>query len=154
LRFGAGAEKWSFIQICKQHRTHRRNPFQTLAVAGSQQDKIIAVTVAIVVMAGIYYFMASQREENEIAAGSALTQLLMTAPSPTVNPADALAKLAEKYPGTAAAQRAQLAAAASMFGASKYPEAVAAFQKFIDANPSGMLTATALLGLAPARKPE
>lgn len=118
----------------------------------ANKTKIIAVTGVIVVAVGIYYFVASQREENEIAAGSALTQLLMTPPSPNVSPADALAKLAERYPGTAAAQRAQLASAASLFGAAKYPEAAAAFQKFADANSGSQLVATALLGLGASQE--
>ena len=62
--------------------------------------------------------------------------------------ADAFAKVAAQYPGTAAGARAQLQAAAAQFSAGHYPEAQAQFQKFLDADVTGPLAATAQLGIA------
>jgi TolA-binding protein len=85
-----------------------------------------------------------------VDAGQALTQLLVTPPS-AANPAqgaDALAQLAVNFSGTAAAQRAQLQAAASYFSLGRYADAQAQFQKFVDAYSTGPLLASANLGLA------
>ncbi len=113
----------------------------------ANKTRLIGATVAIVIGVGIYNFIASQREQNEIAAGQALTQLLMTPPA-GVSPADALTQLATKYAGTAAAQRAQLQAAASQFGNARYADAQAAFEKFLAGTAAGPLATTAQLGLA------
>jgi predicted negative regulator of RcsB-dependent stress response len=102
----------------------------------ANKTRLIIGVVVVVAAYGAYSYSVSSKAQNETNAGEALTQLLMTPPA-GVNPADALAQLAAKYPGTAAAQRAQLQSAATLFGAGKFPEAQAAFQKYIDTNPSG-----------------
>jgi len=107
---------------------------------------LIGAGVGILVLVGIYYFMESQREANEQAAGTALTQLMMTPPT-GVNAADALAQLATKYAGTAAAQRAHLQAAATHFSQAKYSDAQATFEKFVNENASSPLVSTAQLGI-------
>jgi predicted negative regulator of RcsB-dependent stress response len=113
----------------------------------ANKKRLLIATVVLVVIFGFYSFSKSQREQNEINAGQALTQLLMTPPA-GANAADALAQLAAKFPGTAAAQRAQLQSAATLFSSGKYPEAQAAFKKFLDANSSsGPLAAIAEMGV-------
>ncbi len=114
----------------------------------ANRNRIIGVVAAIVVLAGIYYFINTQHEQNEINAGEAMTQLLLT-PSGSLNQsADELTALAAKYNGTEAAKRALLQGASSMFGAGRYADAQAQFQKFLDGAPSGPLAATAQLGVA------
>ena len=113
----------------------------------ANKTRLIGAVIALIVAFGIYNFIVSQKEQAEIAAGQALTQLLMTPPN-GVNPADALAQLAVKYPGTAAAQRAQLQSAATLFGATRYVDAQAAFEKFLTGTTVGPLAVTAQLGLA------
>jgi len=113
----------------------------------TNRNRLIGTGVAILAVFAIYNFMASQKAQKEVAAGQALTQLLMSPPSGT-NPAEALKKLATQYAGTQAAQRAQLQAAASLFSAGNYVEAQAAFQQSVDASVGGPLTGTALLGVA------
>ncbi|HSY20391.1 MAG TPA: tetratricopeptide repeat protein [Candidatus Acidoferrales bacterium] len=110
------------------------------------RNKLIGVAVAIFVAISVYYFMASQREENERAAGAALTQLMLNPPA-GMSVADALTQLATKYSGTVAAQRAQLQAAATQFGAGKYADAQAMFEKFVNDNNGSSLASTAQLGI-------
>ena len=112
----------------------------------ANKTKLIGAVVAIIVVFGVWNFMASQKEQNEIAAGQALTQLLMTPPS-GVSPSDALSQLAVKYSGTAAAQRAQLQSAATLFSGARYADAQAAFEKFLAGTSAGPLATTAQLGL-------
>jgi len=117
----------------------------------AKKNLLIGIAIALLVIWGIYFFVTTQQEQKELAAGQALTQLLTTPPASAAGAgqmADALARLAAQYPGTAAGQRAQLQAAAALFTTGRYAEAQAQFQKFIDANASGPLAATAQLGIA------
>ncbi len=116
----------------------------------ANKTKLIGGAVVIVALAGIYSFVSWQHEQKEISAGQAYTQLAF-APSANLNASQtsaAFAQLAEKYSGTAAAQRAQLQAAATLFEAGNYADAQTQFQKFLDANSTGTLAATAALGIA------
>ncbi|HTB85860.1 MAG TPA: tetratricopeptide repeat protein [Candidatus Sulfotelmatobacter sp.] len=114
----------------------------------ANKNRLIIAVVVVVGAYGVYCYSNSQKAQKEISAGEALTQLLMTPPA-GVNAADALSQLAARYPGTAAAQRAQLQSAATLFGGGHYPEAQAAFQKFLDSNSSGgPLAAIAQMGVA------
>jgi predicted negative regulator of RcsB-dependent stress response len=117
----------------------------------AKRNLLIGIAVALLAAWGIYFFVTTQAEQKEVAAGQALTQLLTTPPASATGAgqlADAFARLAAQYPGTAAAQRAQLQAASAFFTAGRYADAQAQFQKFIDANAAGPLAATAQLGVA------
>ena len=114
----------------------------------ANRNKLIGAAAAIFVLIAVAYFISAQRAQREVDAGQALTMLMVNPPANSGQAADALAALASKYAGTAAGQRAQLQAGASLFNAGKYPEALAQFQKFLDANSSGTLAATAQLGVA------
>ncbi len=113
----------------------------------ANKNKIIGGVVAVAALIAIYNFIGSQHAAREQAAGEALTKLLMTPPNGT-SPADALNKFAGEFDGTMAAQRAQLQAAAANFGAGKYADAQAGFEKFLANSPGGALAATAQLGVA------
>jgi predicted negative regulator of RcsB-dependent stress response len=113
----------------------------------ANKNRLIGVAVAIVVVAGVYYFVSAEHEQKEIAAGEALTQLLLTPATTSDQSADALVGLASKYSGTEAAKRAQLQGAASLFDAARYADAQAQFQKFLESNAGGPLAATAELGV-------
>ena len=116
----------------------------------ANQKRLIAVIVALLALWGIYFFVTTQHEQKEVAAGQALTQLLMTpvAGANASQIAESFAQLAAKYSGTAAGQRAQLQAATAMFSAGRYADAQAQFKKFLDAAPDGPLAATVQLGIA------
>jgi predicted negative regulator of RcsB-dependent stress response len=148
LRFEASAEKMS-VQIMPIETTQDAPAemlFKLWPWLEANRNRLIGVAVAIFVAISVYYFLASQRAENERVAGAALTQLMMTPPA-GVNPADALTQLAAKYPGTQAAQRAQLQAAATDFSTGKYTDAQAMFEKFLNENGSSTLASTAQLGI-------
>src|ERR1700744_3930514 len=116
----------------------------------ANKTRLIGGAVVIVVLSGVYSFVSWQHQQNEIAAGQALTQLAFT-PAANSNPnqlSAAFAQLATKYTGTEAAQRAQLQAAATLFESGNYAEAQAQFQKFLDAMPNGQFAGTAALGVA------
>lgn len=114
------------------------------------KNALIGGVVAVIVISGIFYFVSSQRAQKEIDAGHAFTTLLVT---PTVATNDlqmatSMQQLAANYAGTAAAQRAQLQSAASLFEAGNFADAQTQFQKYLDANPAGQFAATAQLGVA------
>lgn len=113
----------------------------------ANKNRLIGAAVAVIVLWAVWYFVSTRKADREVAAGRELTQLLMTPPA-GVNAPDALGQFATKYAGTVAAQRAQLQAAASLFGMGRYPDAQAAFEKFLQNSPGGALAATAQLGVA------
>ncbi len=109
--------------------------------------KRIAYAVgAAAVLVFLFLYHSYSQKQKEAAAGLALTQAMV---SNSANPsAETYLKIAGAYPGTVAAQRAQLEGAAALFHSGKFPEAQAQFQAFINANPDGAFTPTALLGVA------
>jgi predicted negative regulator of RcsB-dependent stress response len=115
----------------------------------ANKNRLIGGLVAIILLSGVWYYIQSQRAQKEVDAGEALTSLLMdsTANKDDSQMAGALEQLAAKYSGTAAGKRAQLQAAGAQFEAGNYPEAEAQFKKYLDANPTDPLAASAELGL-------
>jgi len=107
-----------------------------------------AVAVVVILLAG--YFYSTEQAQKAVDAGQAYTQLqLNLPPNPTAQQvADGFLQLAQKYPGTLAAGRAQLQAASVLFSAGRYADAQALFQKFADANAGGALAAAAQFGVA------
>ena len=113
----------------------------------ANKNRLIIAVIVVAIAIWAYSYTNSQKAQKEITAGEALTQMMMTPPT-GVSPADALSQLAAKYPGTAAAQRAQLQAAATLFDNARFPESQAAFKKFLDSNSSsGPLAAIAQMGI-------
>ncbi len=115
----------------------------------ANKNRLIGAAVAVVVVTGLYSFLSWRHDQNEINAGEALTQLMVTPPSAAPEQtAGTFAQVANNYAGTAAAQRAQLQAAAVYFSAGRYVDAQTQFQKALAANSTGPLAATAALGVA------
>ena len=108
----------------------------------ANQKRLVGIGVAIVIAVGVYFLLAERRAQREVEAGQALTQL-QSAPL-----APALAQLAVRYAGTAAAERAALQAATTWYAAGSYEQAQAQFDKLVSAQATGALAATANLGLA------
>ena len=106
----------------------------------------------ILVAAGLISFYSWERDQNEMAAGRALTQLMLNTAAlhntPISQQADQYLKIAADYHSTAAGQRALLQGAGTLFTAGRYADAQAQFQKFLDAYPGSPLGAQADLGLA------
>jgi len=117
----------------------------------ANKNRLIAVGIGIVVVGGVIFYITSQREQNEVDAGQAMTTLMVDSAANNLTGtqlAANYAQLAEKYSGTMAGSRAQLEAGWVLFGNGTYPEAEAKFQKLYDASQNGPLAATALLGMA------
>jgi TolA-binding protein len=104
----------------------------------------------IIAAAMLISFYSWQRDQKEIVAGRALTQLILSAPRNAADgqAADGFLKVAGDYPGTAAGQRAWLQGATLLFAAGRYADAQTQFQKFLDAHPDGLFAAQAALGVA------
>jgi TolA-binding protein len=109
----------------------------------------------IVAAAGLISFYSWQRDQKEIAAGKALTQLMTSVPRNAITgqpadsqQADLYLKIATDYQGTSAAQRALLQGAKMLFDAGRYADAQMQFQKFLNAYPGSFFAAQADLGMA------
>jgi len=104
----------------------------------------------IAVAAGLISFYSWQRDQKEITAGKALTQLVTSIPrnTTTSQQADLYLKIATDYQGTSAGQRALLQGAAMLFDAGRYADAQMQFQKLLNAYPGSFFAAQADLGVA------
>ena len=116
----------------------------------ANKNRIIAGVVAVVVIILLGLFLSWNRDQKEVNAGQAFSQLWVSA-KPSVNPgqlADQYLKIASDYADTQTGQRALLEGAAVLFSAGRYADAQVQFQKFADTYPNSTLIATAVLGLA------
>ncbi len=104
----------------------------------------------VVVAALLISYYSWQRDQKEIAAGKALTELTMSTARNAAGSqqADGFLKAAGEYQGTPAGQRAWLQGAAMLFEAGRYDDARTQFQKFLDANPNSFFAAQAAFGVA------
>jgi len=104
----------------------------------------------VVVAAVLISYYSWQRDQQQIAAGKALTQFMMSAPrsGSGSQPADLFLKIAGDYQGTSAGQRAWLQGGTMLFAAGRYADAQTQFQKFLDAHPDSFFAAQAALGVA------
>ena len=116
----------------------------------ANRQRLLITVGAVVAVLLVWYFITTQRAQKAVDAGQAYTQLQLNQPAnPTVQQvADEYLKLAGQYSGTLAAERAQLQAAVLLFGAGRYADAQALFQKFVDAHSGSSLVAAAQLGVA------
>ncbi|MGA2787947.1 MAG: tetratricopeptide repeat protein [Verrucomicrobiota bacterium] len=112
--------------------------------------RIIWGGAVIVVAAGVISFYSWHRDQNEIAAGMALTQVMRSIPrnATASQQADFYLKIATDYQGTTGGQRALLQGAAILYAAGRYADAQAQFQKFLDTYPASFFAAQAALGVA------
>ncbi len=116
----------------------------------ANRKRLIIVGVAALVLLLVWFFLKTQRQQEELAAGQAYTQfqLSQSPTTPTKQLADGYLQIAKKYAGTMAAQRAELQAASVMFDAGRYADAQKEFQAFLSANGDSTLAAAAQTGVA------
>jgi TolA-binding protein len=116
--------------------------------ANLKRIAIAAGVLAAVILA--YSFFSYERQQKEILAGQAFTDLVISlSPNPDhVQLADKYLKLADQFAGTLAARRATLQGAVALFAAGKYSDAQTQFQKFLDAYPEDGAAPQAALGVA------
>ncbi len=116
----------------------------------ANKNRIIAGAGIIIAAIFLYSFFSWQRDQKEIAAGQALTQLARSLPSGANagQLADGYLKIAGEYSGTPGGRRAWLQGAAALFAAGRFADAQAQFQQFLDAHPDGDFSAASALGVA------
>lgn len=116
----------------------------------ANRKRLIGMAVAATVILLAFYFYTTQQAQKAVDAGRAYTQMQLNLP-PTATlqqVADGYQQVAKQYPGTLAAERAQLQVGSALFSAGRYADAQAVFQKFADASAGGMLAPEAQLGVA------
>lgn len=117
-----------------------------------EENKNLIFTVSGVLLAGVmvFSFVSWHGEQKEIAAGQALTGVLLNQGAAATPQAFAgqLQSLATEHSGTDAALRATLEAAAAYYSAGKYTDAQAEFQKVMDSSADQYFKGTAAFGLA------
>lgn len=113
--------------------------------------KPVIIGVVAVIVAGLLGgTMAWSRKQKQIAAGEALSQVLLTQmmSGGQTDAAEGLVKVANANPGTPGGAQAELLAAGALFTNGKYAEAQALFDKFSRAYAGHVLLPQAKLGLA------
>jgi predicted negative regulator of RcsB-dependent stress response len=113
--------------------------------------KQLAMALAVVVVAAlVIWFVIWQRDQKEVEAGAALSQVT-TSQLEGANKAEAAPaylKIANTYPHSIVGARAVLQAAGALFTEPNYPEAQAQFERFIREYQGSPFMGEALLGVA------
>jgi tetratricopeptide (TPR) repeat protein len=116
----------------------------------ANKNRIITGTAIVLAVVLIVLFFSWRHEQNQIDAGDALTESLISIP-PNANPAQfsqSYLAIAENYSGTPSGARALLQGATVLFGQGKYTDAQGYFQRYLDENPDGEFSGIASLGVA------
>jgi len=117
----------------------------------TNKKQAIYGAVAVIIVGLIVWFVLWQRDEKQIAAGDALSNVAagqFDGAIPRSGAADAYLKVAAQYPNSQAGARALLMAAGNFFVDAKYSEAQAQFERFTREYPGSPLMGQALLGVA------
>ena len=118
----------------------------------------VKVLTGAVILVGVGFGIATMRymaEQKELKASGALLALRATIQQNTNLPpvtAASLTKVAQEYSGTAAAERARILAASTLFTEGKYAEAETAFKAFLNEFQESPWRATAAYGIATAQE--
>ncbi|HUA64755.1 MAG TPA: tetratricopeptide repeat protein [Alphaproteobacteria bacterium] len=117
-----------------------------------EANKNRIITGAVIVLAAILIilFLSWRHQQNQIDAGDALTESLVSIP-PNANPAQfsqSYLAIASDYSGTQSGTRALLQGATALFNQGKYTEAQGYFQRYLDENPDSEFSGIAALGAA------
>jgi TolA-binding protein len=108
--------------------------------------------VAVVIVGIIVGYLFYHKNEQQVAAGEALTtvsfNLAATGGAGRAGAADAYLKVANDYPNSVAGARALLLAAGNQFTDNKYDQAKATFDRCSRDYPNSLVTGEALLGSA------
>ncbi len=124
--------------------------FKLVPAIVANKNRIIGGLVAVIAVILLVLFLSWQKNQKEINAGQAYSQLWVSAQT-GVAPADLASqylKIAGDYASTQTAQRALLQGAAILFSTGNYADAQTQFQKFADTYPNSPLLSTAQLGIA------
>jgi TolA-binding protein len=116
----------------------------------ANRDKIIGVVAVAAGVVLIGSFISWRHDQNQIAAGVAMTGATLSLP-PTSDPgrlADAYLGIADQYRNTPAGERSLLQGAAALFMEGKYTDAQGYFGQFLQAHPDNEFSGEAALGVA------
>lgn len=113
----------------------------------ANKNRIIVVTGIVVAAICIILFISWRHEQNQIDAGDALTQAMISGP-PNASQSRSYLDVADTYSGTLAGQRALLQGATDLFAQGKYSDAQADFQRYLDEHPDDQFSGMAALGVA------
>lgn len=122
----------------------------------ANKNRIITVAIIVLAVALIIFFISWRHQQNQMAAGDALTESLLTIP-PNADPArfsQSYLAIAQDYSGTQAGERALLQGAAAMFDQGKYKDAQDYFQQYLNAHPDDEFSGLAALGVAKSLEAE
>jgi TolA-binding protein len=117
----------------------------------ANKKQTIYATLIVAGVGLIVWFLIWQRDEKQVAAGNALSNVSasqLEIAGPRSSAADAYLKVASEYPKSIAGARALLMAAASFFTDGKYSDAQAQFERFTREYPGSPFTGQAMLGIA------
>lgn len=117
----------------------------------SNKKQTIYGAVLVAAVGLIIWFVLWQRDEKQIAAGDALSNVAAGQIDGAISrsgAADAYLKVAAQFPNSQAGARALLIAASSFFMDGKYTEAQAQFERFTREYPASALRPAAMLGIA------
>ena len=116
----------------------------------ANKNKIIAGVAIVVLAVAVFSFISWNRQQNQVAAGEAMTQALLSLkPDANLNDVShSYLAVAEDYPNSMAGQRALLQGATVLFTEGDYTNAQRYFQQYVDAHPDDAFSAHAALGVA------
>jgi TolA-binding protein len=129
---------------------HTADFYRLVAWAHARRKQLLWISGSIVAALAIFGLYNWYTNYNETNAAEALTRLKLplTAEAITASAADSFLKLANDYPGTAAAARALLTAGGINFDLGKFKEAQDQFERFIREYPDSALANQAVVGVA------
>lgn len=114
---------------------------------------VVGLVLAVSLILAVLAVVRSQQRATRAAAAKELLQLMPPVgpgETPKVPDVSKLLALGGQFPGTAAAQQAQLLAAGQLFVSGKYAESQSEFSRFEESNPNSPFVGVALIGVAAA----
>lgn len=121
--------------------------YELLAWVQEHSKQVIAGSIAVLAAIFLGYTYNWHLEQQELAASSALLKAAQPADNELPAPAE-LARVADDYGSTTAAERAVLLEASAYYQAGQYSEARQAFERFAREQPGSLLAPIAALGAA------
>jgi predicted negative regulator of RcsB-dependent stress response len=135
----------------ESNATQSADFYNVVAWLDANRKRLIGITVAILVIAGVITAYVLYKNHKETQASEALSNLKAPGTAPAKGgpaPADDYIKLADANAGTAAAARALLIAGGIYFDSNKFTDAQTQFEKFLKEYPESPLSSEAMLGVA------
>jgi TolA-binding protein len=116
----------------------------------ANKNRILSVAGGVAAVIVIGAFVSLRHQQNQVAAGEAVTQAIITLQANS-NPSqisDTFLGIADEYRNTPAGERSLLEGAAALFTEGKYSDAQAYFQRYLQAHPDDDFSGLAALGVA------